>query len=761
MTPGRTAQAHDDAPPADHVVTPLEVVRPVPEGPRTPAPARHAELVVRERLIRALAGSHPRLRVIVAPAGYGKTTLLQQWSERDTRPFAWVTAGRGHDDPVRLLTDVVLALDDLEPVDEAVLAALRTPEPAIATVVLPRLERSLGGWAVPFVLVVDELEALERQEAHDALGGLAAALPPGCVLALASRREPALPLGRLRAHGEVVELRGRDLAMTRGEGRAMLRAAGTELDAEQVDRLVERTEGWPAGLYLAALALREQEDVATAVARFAGDDRLVSDYLRDELLAHLPAAHLEFLTRVSPLETLSGPLCDAVLGTHGSGVMLRDLARSNLLLSSLDRSEEHFRCHTLLAEALQSELRRAEPELEAEVHRRASDWYDERADAECAIEHAIAAHDAARAGRLIWPVVPAYGAYGGAATIRRWLGHFRDDELARHPELALTAATVNMVRGDRDMVERWGRIAEALVDGAPAGRRDDLEAGVAIMRATVARDGIERMRIDAARAYALEPEDSPWRAQCCLLIGAADVLSGSRAEGCAQLEEGSRRGAMGAPSLQVLCLALLGLVALMDEDWDNGARLAELARAQVERVGLRDDVESALVYAVSALASAHRGRADAARGDVRSARRLLTAVRDFTPFLDAATTLALARAELRLGDVLGARTLLDECERVAGKMPDAPVLQAWLDDAWRRADAFVHDAVAGPSAVTTAELRVLHRLPSHLPLREIAAELGVSANTVKTQAHALYRKLDASSRSEAVDRATQLGLLDP
>jgi LuxR family maltose regulon positive regulatory protein len=486
----------------------------------------------------------------------------------------------------------------------------------------------------------------------------------------------------------------------------------------------------------------------------------VCDYLRDELLAQLAPAQVAFLTRVSPLGTLSGPLCDAVLGSHGSGVVLRELARSNVLLSSLDRSEEQFRCHTLLAEALRTELRRSEPEREAEIHRRASDWYDAHGEAGCAIDHAIAAGDTARAGALIWRLTPAYAACGGAATVARWLGCFTGDDMARHPDLALAAATVHLVRGERDMVERWGRIAEALVDAAPARRRDDLEAGVAIMRAAVARDGIARMRADAARAYALEPEDSPWRALCCLLMGAADTLSGRGAAGRALLEEGSRRGAMNAPAVQVLCLALLGLLALMEEQWDDGARVAELARAQVERVGLRDDAASALVYAVSALAGAHRARADAARDDVRSARRLLTMVRDFTPFVEGATTLALARAELRLGDATAARMLLDDCERVGRAMVDAPLLQAWLDDAWRRADAFVHAAVAGPSAITTAELRVLHHLPSHLPLREIAAELGVSANTVKTQAHALYRKLDASSRSEAVERATLLGLLD-
>ncbi|HSD79463.1 MAG TPA: LuxR C-terminal-related transcriptional regulator, partial [Solirubrobacteraceae bacterium] len=509
-----------------------------------------------------------------------------------------------------------------------------------------------------------------------------------------------------------------------------------------------------------AMALREADDVAAGVARFAGDDRLVADYLRDELLSPLTPAQRAFLMRTSPLKELSGPLCDAVVLQRGSGAVLRDLARSNVLLFALDRSEERFHCNPLLADALRAELRRLEPDREAEIHCRAGEWHEAHGDVEAAIEHALAAGDPARAGQLIWRVVPAYSAYGRNATVERWLSRFTDDELAGHPELALAAATVHMTRGDRDLIELLASNAEASAGTAPDDRREGLDAGVAIMRAAVARDGLAGMRDDAARAYALVPEHSAWRAFCCLLEGTARLFSGDAAGGRERLEEGARRGAMAAPGVQVLCQALLSLRALTEEDWEEGGRLAELARAQVERVQLREYATCAPVYAVSALARAHRGHADQARDDVRDARRLLARLRGFTPVFEGATILALARAELRLSDVMGARTLLAEGERVARGTPDAVVLRAWLDDAWIRADAFVENAVAGPSSLTTAELRVLSFLPTHLPFRQIAAELRVSANTVKTQAHAVYRKLDASSRSEAVARATQLGLLD-
>jgi LuxR family maltose regulon positive regulatory protein len=721
-------------------------------------PARRTE-VRRDRLVRALAGDDARLRLIVAPAGYGKTTALEQWEAHDPRPFAWVTAGRDGDGARRLLADVAWALDAMEPLDRSIVGCLTTSEDDVVAVVLPRLRRALAGRRTAIVLVVDEAEALRAPDGVAVLRGLHASLPPGSALAVSSRREPALSLGRLRAAGDVVEVGVRDLAMTRGEAWEALAAAGLTLHGEQVDALVARTEGWPAGLALAAVAVRDADDLADAVAGFAGDDRIVADYLREEVLARLPEEQVAFLQATSPLDELSGPLCDAVLGSHGSGATLRDLARTTLMLAPLDRGDERFHCHALLAEAMRGDLRRTDPEREADVHRRAAAWYAEHGDLDRAIAHAVAGGDPERAGALLWSAVPGHATRGRARTLERWLTGFAPEQLAAHAELALTAASVHLVHGDRDMVERWALVAEALLRDAGPPRRDDLEGAVALMRAVVARDGVERMRADAFHAYALEPEASAWRALACLLAGMADVLAGDTAEGRARLEEGTRRGAMGAPAVQVLCLAALSLLELVDERWDEGGRLADLARAQVERAGLADYPACALPYAVSALFRAHRGRVGDARQDAREARRLLRELRDFTPVLAGATAIALARAELRLGDVRGAKAMLAEAERALLGAPDAPVLRGWVADGWVRAGAFA-DGAAAPESLTAAELRVLQFLPTHLPFREIAAQLRVSANTVKTQAHALYRKLDASSRSEAVAHARRLGLLD-
>jgi LuxR family maltose regulon positive regulatory protein len=268
------------------------------------------------------------------------------------------------------------------------------------------------------------------------------------------------------------------------------------------------------------------------------------------------------------------------------------------------------------------------------------------------------------------------------------------------------------------------------------------------------------MRGDAARACDLLPDDRPWRTLCLLEQGVAEHLSGHRAEARTHLEEGARCGAVGAPCIQVLCLAQLGILAGEQDDWITAEVLTSRARRQAERVGVHDYPTSALVFAASALVAAQRRRVDDAHQDARAGRRLLAMLADFTPWYEAEVRLLLARAALRLSDVVGARTLLSDASRMARQVPDAVVLGEWLDELWGQADSFSAAAMFGPSSLTPAELRVLQLLPTHLSFREIAGRLHVSANTIKTQAHAVYRKLDASSRTEAVANAGRVGLIE-
>jgi LuxR family maltose regulon positive regulatory protein len=271
-------------------------------------------MVRRQRLIeRLLKSQSTRLVLLTAPAGYSKTTCMAEWATADKRPFAWISANHRHHDAALCVTAVVEALGEIEPVDPDILASLGSPDPSILAVTLPRLSRSFGERSEPFVLVIDDVHRLSSKEAFEVLTALIEMLPHGSQLALASRTEPPLALGRIRAHRQLTELTQGDLAMLRAESGELLGGLGLNLTPAQCDLLFERTEGWPAALSLAGIALADQADTAAAVASFAGDDRIVVDYLRDEFLGATTPAKLEFLTRTSILEELTGPLCMAAL----------------------------------------------------------------------------------------------------------------------------------------------------------------------------------------------------------------------------------------------------------------------------------------------------------------------------------------------------------------------------------------------------------------------------------------------------------------
>ncbi|HEY7075060.1 MAG TPA: LuxR C-terminal-related transcriptional regulator [Solirubrobacteraceae bacterium] len=686
------------------------------------------DAISRRRLVEPLCRLDvPPLVALVAPAGYGKTTLLDEWAERDPRPFGWLSLTDAHNDPARLEAD------------------LRQ--------VTRVCERAADG---RFVLVLDDLHALHRLAALRAIAALAGGLPAEATLAVASRAEPALPIARLRAQRLVAELRAKELAMTRTEAAALLQRAGAHLDRAAIDLLVSRTEGWPAGLTLAALSLADQSNGGGAVARFGGEDRLVADYLRDEVLATLAPDAREFLLRTSVLEILTGPMCDAVLERRGSAAVLGELARSNVLVVPMDRTDEHFRYHRLLAQMLRAELRRAEPGLEPELHRRASEWCRRTGDVDRGVRHALCAGDVRGAGELVRSGAAAAVAQGRSGLAEHWLGHFTSEQIATQPTLAVAAAACALVRGEGDLAEHWGEVAAA--GAAAAG--EELEVAVAALRAALCRDGIARMRTDATHAYALGAGDSPWRALACLLFGTANALAGEAAAAVRRLEEGAHRAAVTAPHLHALCLTQLAVLDIADEDWESAAALVARARSQVDRYSLAADATSALVFAASAVVRARRGRIEDARADLAEAARLRDALTDFAPWYEAELGVLMARAAIRLGDVAGARDLLSRATRHVARAGDPPVLAEWLEDARRQCDASGGGASAELSSLTAAELRILGYLPTHLSFREIAERTYVSANTVKTQANAVYRKLGVSCRSEAVARAREIGLLD-
>jgi LuxR family transcriptional regulator, maltose regulon positive regulatory protein len=702
----------------------MTAIQPVERRGAPQWPVRAArDTVRRPRLVAPLAGGTcARVALLVAPAGYGKTVVLCEWAARDRRPFAWVTLDDRDNDPERLLARVVDAI--------AHVADPHDPD-------------------AEFVLVLDDVHVIKRAQAVEALHTIEPDLPPQAMLAVASRTEPPLPIARWRAQRELVELHAEQLAMRSDEAAALLRAEGQEVERDGLAKLLHQTEGWPAGLTLALLA------GPRALTRFGGEDSTVADYLREEMLDSLAPRRREFLRRTAVLDVLTGPLCDAVLERSDSSRTLHELARANVLLVPLDRRGERFRYHHLLADTLLGELRRVEPGLEPELHRRASRWYRAADETDEALRHALAAGDVPGAARMLWRDAATELSHGRGAVLDRRLARFAGVQAAGGAPLALTEAARALVRGRGDLVEHWMVVAGAAEDRDPL-----VAAGIAALRGAVAHHGLAAARADALRAAELAPDVAPCRALSALVAGTADYLTGEEDAAVEALADGVRRAAVTAPGLHALCLTQLAVIALEGGDREQAAGLITRARAQIERFGLARDAVSALVFAASALVRAQRGRVDEARRDLREVTRLEAEPADFAPWFEAEVQLLAARAALRLCDVGDAEARARDAARALRLVPESPVLAAWHAELREAIRTFSGPDGSPPSLLTTAELRVLRHLPTHLSFREIAERTFVSANTVKTQANAVYRKLDVSSRSEAVARARELGLLD-
>ena len=538
--------------------------------------------VRRSSLIDRLARGGPRPIVsVVAPAGYGKTTLLSQWAERNGQAFAWVSVDEADNDAKVLLSYVAEALDAVEPIDERVFDALASPGSSVPGSVVPRLGSAFSSMTSPVVLVLDDVHVLRNSECRAALSVLADHVPGGSRLALAGRAQPPLRIARLRAEGKILEIGPADLSLTCQETSSLLRNAGVALGQDDVAELHRRTEGWPAGLYLAALYLREGGPFAGAAVSFGGGDRLVSEYMESEFLSRISRRQRAFLTRTAVLERMCGPLCEAVLDMCGSATILADLAGSNLLLVPLDRRGEWYRYHHLFRDMLLAELQRLEPGLMPVLRRRAAGWYVRNGWPEEALEYSMAAGDVDEAARLAGQLaVPAYR-QGRVTTIRRWFGWLEDrGGIGGHPMAAVLASLFSALTGRPVEAERWADAVDRWQYGDGTGPDDpSAEAWAALLRAILCRRGAEQMRADAdeaVRRFAAESFVTPTPA---LLQGIARILCGDLDGGDLSLEDAVSVGEE-ADSPEHLAVALCerSLVAMARGQWDRAEALAGQAR---------------------------------------------------------------------------------------------------------------------------------------------------------------------------------------
>ena len=385
-----------------------------------------------ERLER---GTASKVTLVSAPAGFGKTTLLADWlapgtaASADERSAAWLSLDRGDNDPASFWTYLITALQTVAPgVGADMLTLLQEPQPPPIEAVLSRLLNDLGAIARDIVLVIHDYHVIEEREVQDGIGFLLDHLPPQLHLVIASRADPVLPLARLRVRGELVETRAAELRFTLEEAAAYLnQTMGLVLSAQDVAALEARTEGWVAALQLAALSIQGRDDVAGFIAGFAGDDRYILDYLAEEVLRRQPEHVQSFLLQTSILDRLSGPLCDAVTGHGGGKAMLEALERGNMFLVPLDDRRRWYRYHHLFADVLQVRLLDERQHDVADLHRRASEWYEQNGEQSVAIRHALSAEDFERTADLIEVAIPAMRRGRQEATVRGWVEALPDD----------------------------------------------------------------------------------------------------------------------------------------------------------------------------------------------------------------------------------------------------------------------------------------------------------------------------------------------
>ena len=541
-----------------------------------PPPRRRVVLRPRliERLNEGLAAGN-KLTLVSAPAGFGKTTLVGEWVAGCGQPAAWLSLDEGDKDPCRFLTYLIAALLRVAPgIGEGTSTLLQSPEPPPLESTLTALLNEITTIPSDVAFVLDDYHVLDARPVDDALAFLVEHLPPQLHLVIATREDPALPLARLRARGQLTELRAADLRFTPSEAADFLnQVMGLNLTADDIAALETRTEGWIAGLQLAAISLQGREDVAGFIRSFAGSHHFVLDYLVEEVLQRQPEFIQTFLLRTSILDRLCGPLCDAVmLDASASGQeTLEYLDRANLFIVPLDTERRWYRYHHLFAELLRQRRQQiAASSASADAdHLRASEWHEANGLEIEAFEHAAAGHDVERAERLIEGGGMPLHSRGGLVPVLHWLESLPTTVLDARPSLWVTHASLLLNWGYSDVIEPKLQAAErALQDAGTDDRTRDLVGRIASVRAFLAwrPDQVETIIAQSRRALEyLHPDNLPFRASAVFKLGHAYLLQGNRAGARQAFAEVTAMGAAsGNTSDETMGSVLLGHVQTLD-----------------------------------------------------------------------------------------------------------------------------------------------------------------------------------------------------
>ena len=722
---------------------------------------RHG-LVDRPRVRRALGGGDAALTLVAAPAGYGKTTAVRDWCATLDAAVAWIALDAGDNDPVLLWRYVATAVDRVRP--GLARDALRRLGVAGGPldVAVDELLNAAAALERELVIVLDDLQTVTGQECLASIDHALAHLPANTRVVLVTRVDPALRLAELRAAGALAEVRQADLAFTSAEAHELLVKAGRlGLAAEEVDVVVERTEGWAAALVLAWLWLRTVDDLPRAVRAFGGDHRFVADYLSREVLATLDEDRRAFLRGAAVLGTFTAEFCDGVLDRTDSVARLAELEQSNLFISRLERGG-WFRVHALFAEYARAQLDALEPGASARIHRRAAEWLASHGMSVHAVAHAAAAGDLELVAQLLVEHHLRLIRGGASRTLLRWVRTLPDQRIAEHPEVAVGAATAMLLIGGRSIERRrMLQLAEAADTGRSA-RAAYVETAARLVRAVMIDGGVRQAVLDGRRAVALAEAGADEIVTGALTALAralffAGELGEAQAVAVRALEGPASERPV--PSL-VVARSTLALIATERGRLVAARGHAEKAKAAVGRIGTSRSW-------LGANASAALGSVLAAEGSLAEAERHLVTAERF--FADEVATLhhtwllvLLARVRLRRGRLDAAAETLRSAQRALDELVDSGPTAALADAVQReletaRGRASNREMLEPPSE---AELAVLRLMAGDLSAREIGERLFLSANTIRSHRRALYRKLRVHSRADAIARAAELGLLE-
>ncbi len=695
--------------------------------------------------LRALIESAPnaRLVLVAAPAGFGKSTLLRGWTHEADVRSAWLALEPRDDDVVRFAGYLGAAVEQLAGRADAVAphdpSQVFDPELALARVLVPLSGAVEEGPADGVVLVLDDYHVIGAPAIHELVARLVERLPPRARLVIATRADPPLPLARLRARGELIEVRAEDLRFTASEADELLRSSSVDLEPAEVEELAARTEGWAAALRLAAISLRGRSDQGELVRRFGASHRFVLDYVVEEVLAGLAPETQDFLLQTSILDRLCGSLCEAVTGRPDGQDRLEELERANLLIIPLDDERHWYRYHALFAEVLRARLGISSPGEVAGLHARASAWHAERGDDEEAIAHGLRSGDLERTCRMVEQASLQRLHAGELSTVRRWLDGLPPEVVRGHAQLSASYAWCLALAGETRGVEARLEDAEAALETEDDPLVDAiLRTQVALLRSRLADlNGDSATAVAQARlARGLVPTglsrevETTLRGDAVVLLaralaaaGETDLAAATYREALPDLHAGGNIFAAGR------AIADLAAIAIARGDPAEAVRLCE---EEAGRAAAESTIVSASVVSALARARLELGQADLAETAARRALELAVRTGDAPSARSAEVTLA------RIGE------LREGAARTAAAGPRTRLS-------------------AGPNgmveSLTPRELEVLGLVALGRSNAQIAVELFVSVGTVKSHVHAISGKLGAANRVEAVARGRELGLL--